>query len=106
MAVGKTVRLSFRISAPLLIHKPEGEEGTHFSVSQGAEDKHVKLCHAVRRCVCAETCKITSLESQPLLLSNQQDRSDCISPLASFRNRLFPPGWGGREEPLPLCFLH
>lgn len=86
--------------------KQRERKGTHSSVSQGAEDKHIKLCHAVRCCVCAGTRKITSLESQPLLLSNQQDRSDYVSPFASFRNRFFPPGWEGKEEPPLLCFLH
>ena len=86
--------------------KQREKRGTHSSASQGAEDKHIKLCHAVRCCVCAGTCKIASLESQPLLLSNQQDRSDYVSPFASFRNRLFPPGWGGREEAPLLCSLH
>lgn len=78
--------------------KQREKRGTHCSVSQGAEDKHIKLCHAVRCCVCAGTCKITSLESQPLLWSKQQDKSDYISPFASFRNGLLQAGEGGRKH--------
>lgn len=37
--------------------KQREKRGTRFSASQGAEDKHIKLCRAVRCCVCAGTCE-------------------------------------------------